>query len=168
LLNKSELLEIISHVRNEVLRWSVELEQAGIVGEGLSFSSQESEKAQRVEFHFHGVQNVSNMLGDVAEGGRITINQQASQGADPQALADLAEQLRQNLDYLVPAAEQQRFAHEIEVIGAEAEAATPDVGKLKRALNAAKSMIQEGAKGAVTSLVTQGALALIEGALKHL
>jgi hypothetical protein len=29
-------------------------------------------------------------------------------------------------------------------------------------------MIQEGAKGAVTSLVTQGALALIEGALKHL
>jgi hypothetical protein len=69
---------------------------------------------------------------------------------------------------LVPATERPRFAREIELIGAEAEAATPDVGKLKRALNAAKEMIREGGKGATTSLITQGAIALIEGALKHL
>jgi AbiTii len=168
LLNKSELLEIVGHIRNEILRWSVELERAGIVGEGLSFSKQEKEKAQRAEFHFHGVQNVSNVLGDVSEGGSVTINQQASQDVDPRALVDLAAQLRQNLDSLVPAAERARFAREIELIGAEAEAATPNVGRLKRALNATKEMIREGGKGAATSLITQGAIALIEGALKHL
>src|SRR5260370_40923795 len=104
LLNKSDLREIVGHIRNEILRWSMELEKAGIVGEGLSFSKQEKEKAQSIEFHFHGVQNVSNVLGDVAEGGRVTISQQASQGVDPRGFADLAIQLRKNLDDLVPAA----------------------------------------------------------------
>jgi len=168
LLNKGDLSGIAGHVRNEVLRWSMELVQAGVVGEGLSFSKQEREKALRVEFHFHGVQNVSNVLGNVAEGGQVTINQQASQGVVPEAFADLAVQLRQNLDSLVPATERPRFAREIEVIEAEAEAVTPDVGKLRRALNAAKEIIRKGGKGAATSLITQGAIALIEGALKHL
>lgn len=61
----------------------MELERAGIVGQGLSFSKQEKDKARGVEFHFYGVQNVSNVLGDVTESGQVTINQQASQGLDP-------------------------------------------------------------------------------------
>jgi hypothetical protein len=168
LLNQVELRGIINHVRNEVLRWSVELERTGIVGEGLSFSKQEKDKAQRVEFHFHGVQNVSNVLGDVTKGGRVTVNQQASQAVDPRALADLAAQLRQNIDSLVPAAERPRFAREIEVIEAETVGTTPDIGRLKRALNATKEMIREAAKGAATSLITQGALVLLEDVLKRL
>ena len=36
----------------------MELERAGIVGQGLSFSKQEKDKARGVEFHFYGVQNV--------------------------------------------------------------------------------------------------------------
>jgi len=167
-LNKADLSGIVNHARNEVLRWSVELEQAGIVGEGLSFSKREKEKARGVEFHFHGVQNVSNVLGDVTEGGQVTINQQASQGVDPRTLLDLAAQLRQNIDALVPAAGRQRLASEIEVIEAETKVATTDVGKLKRALNAAKGMIQEAGRGATTSLATQGALVLIGEVLKHL
>jgi hypothetical protein len=168
LLNKSELLEIVSHIRNEVLRWSMELERAGIIGEGLTFSKHEKEKAQSIEFCFHGVQNVSNVVGDVAEGGRVTVNQQASQGIDPKILADLAGQLRQNIDALVPAADRRRFACEIEVVEAESGVPTPDVGKLKRALIAAREMIRDAGKSAATSLITQGALVLIEGALKHL
>ena len=100
--------------------------------------------------------------------GESRINQHTQQGVDPRVLTDLAAQLRQNLDALILVAERPRLAHEIEVIGAEAEAATPDVGKLKRALIAAKEMIREAGKGAATSLITQGALALIEDALKHL
>jgi hypothetical protein len=168
LLNKSEVMEIVSYLRNEVLRWSMELGRVGVVGEGPSFSSQEREKVQRFEFHFHDVQNVSNLLGDIAKGGGITINQQASHGVDPVALTDLAAQLRQNLDSLVPADERPRFTREIEVIAVEAESSKPDIGKLRRALTLAKEMIREGGKAAATSLITQGALALIENALKHL
>ncbi len=168
-LNTGELSGIPSHVRNEVLRWSVELEQAGVVGEGLSFSKQDREMARNVEYNFHGgVQNLSNVLGNVTEGGRVIINQRASGGIDPKALVGLAAQLRENLDALVPAAERRRLAREIEVIETEAEAPTPDAGKVKRALTVAGGMIRDAGKGAATSLITQGALTLIRAAIGRL
>jgi len=37
---------IVDNVRNTVLQWALKLEQEGIIGEGMSFSTKEKEKAQ--------------------------------------------------------------------------------------------------------------------------
>jgi hypothetical protein len=57
---------------------------------------------------------------------------------------------------------------QIEAIESEAKAATPDPGKFHCALTAIQGMIRGAAVGAGASIITQGALALIDEALKHL
>lgn len=47
-LNKSVLVSIADSVRTMVLDWAIELEREGINGEGVSFSSAEKERAERV------------------------------------------------------------------------------------------------------------------------
>jgi hypothetical protein len=51
---------IVDKVRHIVLRWCLDLEAKGIVGEGMTFSEQEkkaAESAQNIQVHYHG--NVS-------------------------------------------------------------------------------------------------------------
>ena len=43
---KTPVVAILDAVRNHVLGWSLELEQQGILGEGMSFTSDEKQKAQ--------------------------------------------------------------------------------------------------------------------------
>ncbi|MGD0238646.1 MAG: hypothetical protein ABSC55_29435 [Syntrophorhabdales bacterium] len=59
----SQLAGILEKVRTRLLDWSLNLEAAGILGEGLTFSKEEKKKAETTQNiqigHFHGI------LGDV-------------------------------------------------------------------------------------------------------
>jgi len=48
-ISRSSVVMILDAVRNAILKWSLKLENVGIVGEGMSFSSDEREKAKRRE-----------------------------------------------------------------------------------------------------------------------
>jgi hypothetical protein len=50
-VTESQLRNIIDAVRKIVLEWSLKLESDGILGEGMSFSRKEKEKAQSVTYH---------------------------------------------------------------------------------------------------------------------
>lgn len=61
-LQRSQIVEILDTVRNTILEWALKLEGEGIVGNGISFSEDEKQKAssntiiQHVEnFNFQGV-----------------------------------------------------------------------------------------------------------------
>ncbi|MDA1612201.1 hypothetical protein PDK26_13295 [Bacillus cereus] len=45
-VTKNQIGSIVDNVRNIVLEWSLKLEEEGILGEGMSFSKEEKEKAQ--------------------------------------------------------------------------------------------------------------------------
>lgn len=75
-LQRSQIVEILDTVRNAILEWALKLEGEGIVGDGISFSEDEKQKAssntiiQHVEnFNFQGV------LGSVT-GSNLTQNLQ--------------------------------------------------------------------------------------------
>jgi hypothetical protein len=62
-LGASKLRSLLDAVRNQVLMWSLDLADAGIQGEGLTFTAQEQQQAQqlapvniRIEGGFHGGQ----------------------------------------------------------------------------------------------------------------
>lgn len=167
LLNRMAILAIPEHVRNKILEWSIRLEKAGVRGEGLSFSPKEKQQAHGVSISIQGnVENLSNVVG-VARGARVT-TRQTTEGVDASSLAALCSQLRKHIDLLVPESRQDDLRLQIEAIESEAQLGTPNLGKLRRALATLQKMIRDGAVSAGSSLVTQGALALIGEALKHL
>jgi len=57
LVSAAHVRAILEAVRNAILKWSLELEDDGIHGDGLSFSSEEMEIATKQQYninHFHG------------------------------------------------------------------------------------------------------------------
>jgi hypothetical protein len=63
LLGKSTIRGILDAVRNEVLRWSLELERRGVLGEGMTFSPEEKTRAAAVSYH---IGTFSGVLGNVS------------------------------------------------------------------------------------------------------
>ena len=48
IVDRSQVIGILDAVRNQVLDWSLELEKQGILGDGMSFSTEEVSKAKSV------------------------------------------------------------------------------------------------------------------------
>ena len=62
LIDKSRIKGIIDAVRNIILKWSLSLEQDGIMGEGLTFSTEEKQKAGSTTYN---IQNFTGVAGNV-------------------------------------------------------------------------------------------------------
>lgn len=67
---RSQLQAIVTKVRAIILKWSVELEEQGILGEGFKFTEKEKEVAMSVN-NYH-IQNMQGVVGNVSDS---TINQ---------------------------------------------------------------------------------------------
>jgi AbiTii len=85
---------IVKTVRSRILNWALDLEGQGIIGEGMSFTSQEKQAVQEQHYHF----------GDVS-GSQIQINtkestqtQSTATGTDLEALKELIDAFGAALD----------------------------------------------------------------------
>jgi AbiTii len=72
LVSQNQLEAPINAVKNVVLDWAVDLEKAGIVGEGLGFSADDKKEAQTVTQNIYA-QNIGN-LGNVSERSSVANN----------------------------------------------------------------------------------------------
>ncbi|MDR9404218.1 MAG: hypothetical protein RI580_12340 [Halothece sp. Uz-M2-17] len=92
LVSSGALATVIDCVRTTVLDWSINLENEGILGEGMVFSMEEKDKASKSQnIHIH---SFSGILGDVS--GSNQIEQRITQTINPgnfQALSDAVRQL---------------------------------------------------------------------------
>ncbi|MBK8817028.1 MAG: hypothetical protein IPN42_16655 [Methylococcaceae bacterium] len=61
IVDKAQLDGILDAVRNEILNWSLELEKQGILGDGMSFSTEEVIMATNINIH-----SFTGILGDVS------------------------------------------------------------------------------------------------------
>jgi hypothetical protein len=59
IIQQSEIVGVLDAVRNNILNWALELEKEGIIGEGMSFSNQEKEKAGNVSHQI--IYNIGSM-----------------------------------------------------------------------------------------------------------
>ena len=62
IVDRSQLIGILDAVRNEILNWSLELERQGILGDGMSFSTEEVKMAKSVI----NINSFKGILGDVS------------------------------------------------------------------------------------------------------
>lgn len=75
-LSRGTFSQVLDHVRNLILEWSLDLERNGVAGDGLSFSATERAIASAAHIHigeFHGSFNSGN-----ASGPNARINQGAA------------------------------------------------------------------------------------------
>lgn len=87
----SQLLAIITKVRNSILRWSIELEEEGILGKGFRFTEKEKEVAMSV--HNYHIQNMQGVVGHVNES---TVNQNNQMNVYAKDFDSLAQVLTDN------------------------------------------------------------------------
>jgi len=64
LVNKHKIAGILDAIKNQILQWSIELDRAGVRGEGLSFSIEEKRKANTVTFNANTINVGVAQVGD--------------------------------------------------------------------------------------------------------
>jgi hypothetical protein len=94
---QSEVIGLLDAVRNIILDFSLQLEQEGILGEGMSFSKEERQTASQITY------NVTNNIGSMQHS-QIQQHSSGTQtlksGNDLQIIGDFIEKLRLSIDNL--------------------------------------------------------------------
>ncbi len=66
--SKAQITIVLDHVRNTILDWSAELELQGIIGEGMTFNSEDRREAKSITNNIYGgnIGTLGNVAGDVS------------------------------------------------------------------------------------------------------
>lgn len=150
---RSAVAGILDAIRNRVLDWAVELERAGVRGEGrLSFSKTDREAASHVTNNFNINAPVTGNLGSA---GTSTVNVTT---VPPEALAAFrrfADQVHERSAELgLGATARADFEKKVDELRAELARSTPSPSSLGVLLGSIKTV----AEGAAGSLVASGML----------
>jgi hypothetical protein len=152
IISSGEAWGIVDAVRTALLDWSLKLEQAGIKGEGLSFSNEEREKAHEGQAIYH-IGSIANFTGNLgANSGTVNAT---SQQASAEDVLKLIEKIRANEQGLnVSGAEIRRLEAALDDLTFEMKQPAPNQSKVRQAV----SSIRNVAEGAVGSLAATGIL----------
>lgn len=157
---KSSIVGIVHAVRTTILDWSLQLERAGILGDGMQFSADEKKNAKSVssEPHFHigNVQNLS-VLGSVSDQATVTLHQSAQYtDNDMQSILRVVKEIEKNIGNL-PAEPKEKIETHLTTLKSELAKPTPESTKIRSILLSIKSI----AEGTVGSLIASGIVSLI-------
>lgn len=151
----SSLVTVLEDIRNKALNIALELETKGILGENMSFSKEDKQRAANITFNVNAqtVGSVSN-ASDFAQ--VTNANDIFSQAGDSERLSELVDQLRQASSGL-PEDEQKKVL----LLTDQLETNKEDPEKSAGALQSIKNVC-EGVAGNITA---QGILAAISNFL---
>jgi len=103
---------ILESVRNRIFEWSLELEARGVLGEGLTFSNEERERATTVTHNY--TTNIGSIAGPSQfQQGTTSSTQSLKAGIDSQALTALVDSLMSQLDEMRAEGRDDRRARDI-------------------------------------------------------
>jgi hypothetical protein len=150
---RSAVAAILDSIRNRVLNWAVELEKAGVRGEGrLSFSKNDREAASHVTNHFNINAPVTGNLGSA---GTSTVNVTS---VPPEALAAFrafVDEIRTRSDEMgLDATTRSDLEAKVDELRAELARPIPTPSKLGSLLASIKTMTE----GAAGNLIASGVL----------
>ena len=155
----SGLVRIIDAVRNIVLNWAIQLEEDGILGEGLAFSEAEKNK---VEQHSY---NVNNFYGEVTGS---QIQQSSTDSVQTQEIKDFSTEnvnnfissLKENLsDIELDDEASKELDAEISTVEIQIASPKPKKGIIKESIGSIRRILEGASGGAIAQLLIQlGAL----------
>lgn len=156
-ISLNSMVNVLDSVRNKILDWVLNLNKAGIKGEGLSFTAGEKAVAQSPSV-IYNIKSIGSITGNVGgHVGRDVIAFSKTDTIDVQAITKLVEQIRahENQMGLTPLQQEEMRGH-IDALDAEIQKTAPERGKLAHLLQSVKA----AAEGAAGNLIASGVVAL--------
>ncbi|SHF09847.1 hypothetical protein SAMN02745157_1635 [Kaistia soli DSM 19436] len=150
----SSVVGIIDCVRNLVLDWSIEMEKAGITGEGLSFSPEEKKAAhsQSTTVHIGTIGSFAGNIGSGNKSGDISMS-----SVNVEAIKSLIGQTRSNMASLDGVDHSAVIAHLAELED-EVAKPSPSASRVRATLSALQGLLTEVSG----NLIAAGIIALIQ------
>jgi AbiTii-like protein len=146
---------ILDQVRTAVLDWCLKLEEAGVLGEGMTFSPKEVQSASQINYivNFH-----QGAAGAHIQQGSSNSSQSITTNVNTAALKSLTSEILEAINELnLESRQQQQLSAELKSVNAQLEAPQPS-----------HSMITEGLKSVRTILEGCAASMLATGLLQKL
>ena len=162
-IGRAGVAAIADSVRNVIHDWALKLEQAGIHGEGISFSQGEAQKAQSVVINIGSIGNATG-LGAFGDNASITANQSID-------IKQLAQEVRSLVDQVEKALSTSGLAKDVQLkvtkqlveLKAAAAGAKPNEGRIRKGLTALKGTMENAAGGIISSGVVALIVKLLSG-----
>lgn len=142
----SEVIGLLDAVRNHVLDFALQLEQEGVIGEGMSFSTEEKRTASHITY------NVTNNIGSM-QNSQLQQHSSGSQtlqtNYDVQAIADLVKEIGSSVHLLRIGRDLEgELLAEIATVESQAASPRPKKGIVSESLKTIRNIL-EGASGSV-------------------
>jgi hypothetical protein len=143
-----QLIGVLNAVRNIVLEWALRLENDGIVGTGMSFSTAEKATASTINYHVNNF--YAPVTGSAIQSGSPGATQNfQSHGLDgPALVAALREMLAASHQFGLPQDKRAELEADARTIIAQVESPSPKRGILNEAARSLRTVL-EGAAGNV-------------------
>lgn len=144
-LSTVQIHGIVEKVRSRILEWALDLEERGVLGEGMTFTPQEK---QMVPQHYH----FGDVTGSQIQIGSNSSNQMQTKTADLDALKALIDVLHGTLDRGEVAGEPgDELRSELATLQAQAVSPKPKWHVIKATANSIKSVLENAAGGIVAA-----------------
>jgi hypothetical protein len=150
-ISRSQIKRIIDRVRTLVLDWAIQLEKAGIVGSGISFTDGDRQKAQATATMLITIGSVHTFTGNLGHG---NVSGAISSGIDVAAARSLLEDLRLHEKDLVREGVDAALNARVAALEAELKKSSPDQSKLSMLLNDVRNAVS----GAAGNIIASGIL----------
>ena len=158
--SRGSFVSILDGVRNKVLDWSLQLQAAGIKGEGMSFLPEEKAKVSGDKGHTYNIGSIGNFAGNI--GGQVSgdVNGTSTQnmGQELEKVAALVAQLRTYQGQMGFGVQQQAdVSRNVDALDEELRGGKPKPGVIRGLLKSIKTT----AEGAAGNLVASGVISAI-------
>lgn len=153
-MSKSIVAGILDSIRNGILDWSLKLEQAGIKGEGISFSMQEKEVAKgTTTINVGTIAQFSGNLGNVSDQAVVNATQTNTfSEANLNEIRSLLSQMQEHLPAVgLTPEEKDSVENETKIIEDELSSEQPDHSRLRSALSSIGRILQGAAENIIAS-----------------
>jgi hypothetical protein len=159
MVGKSSVVGILDAVKNIILDWSIKLEKEGILGEGISFSEEDKEKANNpnTKIIIGRIDNFVGNVGDITDNASMNISH-INQN-ETEKIKDLIKQIKTNLKNVeIKERDRGQVENEIKCIEREIVKQKPEKSKITKCFSSIKNIF-EGVSG---NIIAQGILYGIE------
>ncbi len=147
-ISKSIFFGVLDTVRNRVLQWALDLESAGVVGDGMSFSPTDVRAAQHVT-------NITNNIGAMHN----SQLQQLSAGQQSYQMIERREELVSLLERIKSAATSEgapaQVAVDIDTVLIQLQSNSPKRGVVEESLKSLRTILEGATGGVLSSYVPQ-------------
>ena len=155
-LDYSQIVSVLDTIRNIVLKWALQLEEEGILGEGLSFATKEKEAATspsvtHINNYFQNVSN-SQIQQDTANSSQDMTIQGLNTGQINSFINAVCEILPQ---LSLTNTSQEELKAEVNTIKAQVGSPKPKDGIIKQSLSSIKSILEKASGTAVAQLLIE-------------